>query len=59
MRKLLLLSILLNISIVSFSQVYRLNVTDSERIKKDTCYYWYQGNGDFETVEDAERHPNQ
>lgn len=50
----MLLSILLNISIVSFSQVYKSNVTESERIKKDTCYYWYQGNGDFETVEDAE-----
>ena len=54
MRKLLLLSILLNISIVSYSQVYKSNVAESERIKEDTCCYWYQGDGDFETIEDAE-----
>lgn len=54
MRKLLLLSVMLSISVVSFSQVFKSNVAESERIKKDTCYYWYQGADDFETVEDAE-----
>ena len=54
MRKLLFLSLLLSISVVSLSQTFKSNIAESERIKKDTCYYWYQGADDFETVEDAE-----
>jgi len=54
MRKFILLLIILHVSIASFSQEYKSNIKESERIKNDTCFYWYQGNGDFETIDDAE-----
>lgn len=48
------LLILLNLSFASFSQEFKSNVIEAERIKKDTCYYWYQGGASFETTDDAE-----
>src|SRR5574344_96242 len=54
MRKLLLTAVLLLVTYFSFGQEYKSNIAESERIKKDTCYYWCQSEGNFESVEDAE-----
>ena len=54
MRKLLLTAVLLLATYFSFGQEYKSNIAESERIKKDTCYYWCQSEGNFESVEDAE-----
>lgn len=44
----------MQVSFASFSQEFKSNVIEAERIKKDTCYYWYQGGTSFETTDDAE-----
>ena len=54
MRKLVLIAVLLLATNISFGQYYKSNIAESERIKKDTCYYWCQSEGSFESVEEAE-----
>ncbi|MGN0033913.1 MAG: hypothetical protein ACI358_09090 [Candidatus Limimorpha sp.] len=54
MRKLFCVVAVLFAANISFGQEYKSNIAESERIKKDTCYYWCQSDGDFESVEDAE-----
>lgn len=54
MKKSLIFTLLVILTLVGYSQEYKANIAETERIKHDTAYFWYQGDSDFETIEDAQ-----
>lgn len=54
MKKSLIFTLLVILTLVGYSQEYKANIAEAERIKHDTAYFWYQGGSDFETIEDAQ-----
>ena len=54
MKKSLIFTLLVILTLAGYSQEYKANIAEAERIKHDTAYFWYQGGSDFETIEDAQ-----
>lgn len=53
MKKIFVLILFAIVSMAAFSQDFKSNRIEAERIKSDTAYFWYHGGSDFESVEDA------
>lgn len=53
MKKSLFFTLLVILTIGGYSQEYKANIAEAEKIKNDTAYFWYQSSSDFETIEDA------
>lgn len=54
MKKVFLFAVLILITLLGYSQEYKANIEEAQKIKNDTAYFWYQGGSDFETIEDAQ-----
>lgn len=54
MKKLILIVLFIVSGLAAYSQEYKANIADAERIKQDTTYFWYQGSDDFDDIQDAQ-----
>ena len=54
MKKVFLFAVLVIISLLGYSQEYKANMAEAQKIKNDTAYFWYQSGSDFEAIEDAQ-----
>lgn len=54
MKKVFLFAVLIIISLLGYSQEYKANMAEAQKIKNDTAYFWYQSGSDFEAIEDAQ-----
>lgn len=54
MKKVFLFAVLILITLLGYSQEYKANMAEAQKIKNDTAYFWYQSGSDFEAIEDAQ-----
>lgn len=54
MKKSILFVLFIVLSMVAYSQEYKTNIAEAEKIKQDTTYFWYQSGDDFDDIQDAQ-----